>query len=197
LSNYLINFTLKFIKNNSNYSDEEMLKIQYGMEGILLTVTKMIVVIIIGLIFKFLNVLLLTLIFFNILRFFAFGLHAKKSWHCLVISIIEFNVLPYLLLHINIPNWFYYITIVGSFISFLLFAPSDTEKRPLTNIRKRIIRKILALMCIPIYALIAYKFEYLRVAILCSLIIESFVINPLSYKLLGLSFNNYKRVSLA
>ena len=78
MSNYLINFTLKFIKNNSNYSDEEMLKIQYGMEGILLTVTKMIVVIIIGLIFKFLNVLLLTLIFFNILRFFAFGLHAKK-----------------------------------------------------------------------------------------------------------------------
>ena len=193
MSNYLINWTLKFIKNNSNQSDEDLLKIKYGIEGIYLTLVKMIIILAIGIVFKFFDTLILTLVFFNILRFFAFGLHAKKSWQCLIISLIQFNLIPYILLKITIPSWFYYFVFGGSLLSFLLFAPSDTEKRPLTNPKKRRIRKILSVICIFIYALLAYKFLYVRVAILSSLIIESFVINPLSYKLLGLSYNNYKK----
>ena len=197
MSRFLTDFTFKFIKNNSSYSQEELLKIKYGIEGIYLTIVKMIIILAIGIIFNYFDVLILTLVFFNILMFFAFGLHAKESWQCLIISLIQFNLIPYILLKVNIPNWFYIFVFIGSFISFLLFAPSDTEKRPLTNRKKRIIRKILSIVCIFIFAIIAYNFHYFRIPIISSLIVEDFVINPLSYKLLGLGYNNYKKINLA
>ena len=197
MSRFLTDFTFKFIKNNSSYSQEELLKIKYGIEGIYLTIVKMIIILAIGIIFNYFDVLILTLVFFNILRFFAFGLHAKESWQCLIISLIQFNLIPYILLKVNIPNWFYIFVFIGSFISFLLFAPSDTEKRPLTNKKKRIIRKSLSIVCVFVYALIAYKFSYFKIPIICSLLIESFMVNPFSYKLLGLSYNNYKKIIVA
>lgn len=197
LSRLLTDFTIRFIENNYNQSEEELLKIKYGIEGIYLTLVKMIIILAIGIIFKYFDTLILTLVFFNILRFFAFGLHAKKSWHCLIISLIQFNLIPYLLLQIDIPIWFYYFVFIESLISFVLFAPSDTEKRPLTNKKKRLIRKILSIICVFIYSIIAYKISYLRIPIICSLLIESSVINPFNYRLLGLNYNNYKKVNLA
>ena len=73
-----------------------------------------------------------------------------------------------------------------------LLPPSDTEKRPLTNKKKRVIRKISSVIAGIIFFVLALYFKSIRVPILCSLIIETIMINPLSYKLLGLKYNNYK-----
>ena len=195
MNRLIINKCVDFIDNNSNsnYNEYDLLKIKYGLEGIYLTITKIIIILLIGFIFKFLDTLIITLIFFNILRFFAFGMHAKESWQCLLMSIILFNGLPYLLLNISINNYIFYFISLFSIISFLLFAPSDTEKRPLTNKKKRIIRKISSIIVSFIYILLYFYFTNIRVPILCSLLIESIMINPISYKLFGLSYNNYKK----
>ena len=192
MTDFFVNNALKFVQNNEIYSEYELLKIRYGLEGIFLTITKVIIILLIGVIFKYLDVVLLTLLFFNILRFFAFGLHAKESWQCLILSILQFNILPYLLLNIAISKSLIIIVGIISFLSFLLFAPSDTEKRPLTNKKKRLIRKILSLLSVLLFILIAFYSNKLLVPIIGSLIIESLMVNPLSYKLLGLKYNNYK-----
>lgn len=194
MNDLIINKTMGFIENNSNYNNTDIKRIRYGLEGVYLTITKLIIIFLIGIIFNYLDIILLTLLFFNFLRFFAFGLHAKKSIHCLIISISLFNILPLILLNIKITNTLIFIISFISITSFILFAPSDTEKRPLTNKRKRIIRKILAIITGIIYIIICLYSNYFKVPILCSLIIESIVINPISYKLLGLSYNNYKRL---
>lgn len=192
LNHIIINKTLKFIQNNSNYSDSEYSQIEYGLEGVYLTFSKTIIILLIGIIFNYLDIVLLTLLFFNILRFFAFGLHTKRSWHCLILSILQFNVLPFLLLHISINNYIILFIAIFTFISFLLFAPSDTEKRPLTNRKKRVIRKVLAIISAFIFFIIIYFFDFLKVPILCSLLIESLMINPICYKILNLPYKNYK-----
>ena len=189
----IINKTLKFIQKNSNFSEEEYNRIEYGLEGVYLTISKIIVIVFIGIVFHYLDVVLLTLLFFNILRFFAFGLHAKKSWHCLILSILQFNILPFIFLHITINSHIIIFISIFAFISFLLFAPSDTVKRPLTNKKKRIIRKILSIVSLFAFLVVLHYFVFLKVPILCSLFIESLMINPLSYRLLGLPYNNYKR----
>ena len=193
MSSFIINMSLDFIKNYSNYSNKDLNKIKYGVEGIYLTVTKILIIILLGIIFRYLSIVILTVLFFNVLRFFAFGLHAKKSWHCLILSILSFNVLPYILNYLTINNTL--ITIIGfiSLISFLFFAPSDTEKRPLKNRKKRIIRKIISVFVGIIFIIVSFYISYLRVPILCSLLIESFMINPVCYKLLGLKYKNYKK----
>lgn len=197
MGNYLANFTIKFIQSNSSYSDNDLLKIKYGIEGIYLTLVKIIIMLLIGLIFNYFSVVLFTMVFFNILRFFIFGLHTNESWQCLIISLIQFNLIPYIFLNINISIFFMYLIFIISFFSFLLFAPSDTKKRPLTNKNKRIIRKILSIVCLLIYAVIIFQFNHFKIPIICSLIIGIFVVNPFSYRLLGLSYNNYKKVNKA
>lgn len=192
MSSFIVNKTLDFIKNYSNYSNKDLNKIKYGIEGVYLTISKIIIIILIGIIFNYLDIVIITLIFFNILRFFAFGLHASKSWQCLILSIIEFNILPYILNNIAVNNIHIIIFGLISFLSFLLFAPSDTEKRPLTNKRKRIIRKVCSLLICILFIFTSYKLIFLRVPILTSLIIESLMINPFIYKILGLKYNNYK-----
>ncbi len=192
MNNLIINKTINFIKNNFKCTDYELEKIKYGLEGIYLTITKIIIILVIAIIFNYLDIVLLTLLFFNTLRFFAFGLHAKKSWQCLVMSIIEFNILPLLLAKCDINNSFLTIVFLVSFVSFLLFAPADTEKRPLKNKKKRIKRKVFSIfMCILLF-LIAIHYKYFIVPIVSSLIIESLMINPICYKLLGLKYKNYK-----
>lgn len=195
MNQVIVQKTLQFIRNNSNYTSFEYDQIEYGLEGVYLTFSKVIIILLIGYFFHYIDVIILTLLFFNILRFFAFGLHAKKSWHCLVLSILQFNVIPYLLLHMKINNYLVIFIFIFSFISFLLFAPSDTVKRPLTNRRKRFMRKILAICSLFILFSIMYYFDYFEVPILCACLIESLMINPISYHLLGLPYRNYKRVA--
>ena len=193
LNQTFISKTLNFIEKNSNYSQDKYNQIEYGLEGIYLTITKIFVVLAIGIIFNYLDTVLLNLLFFNILRFFAFGLHAKKSWHCLLLSILQFNVLPFLLLHITINSYIVILISIFAFVSFALFAPSDTQKRPLTNKHKRILRKILSIISLFILFILLKLFSFLQVPILCAFIIESLMINPLCYKLLGLTYHNYKK----
>lgn len=195
MSNFLIQKTMFFIKNNSNYSEKELLKISYGMEGILLTIAKVLVILLIGIIFNYLDVVILTMVFFNMLRFFSFGLHAKKSIHCLIISIIEFNILPYIFLQIKLSLPIIWTIFGLSLISFLLFAPADTEKRPLTNKIKRRNRKILSIITLLTMMFIALKVNYLTNTIMVTFLIADFSINPLSYKLLGLPYRNYKKLA--
>ena len=196
MNDLIINKTIDFIKNNSNYSNKDFIKIRYGLEGVYLTISKLLIILLIGIIGNYLDTVLLTLLFFNILRFFAFGLHAKKSIQCLIISVIEFNILTYFLLKVSVSHNFLIIISIISLISFLLFAPSDTLKRPLTNKKKRIIRKVLSIVSLLIMFVLAYYILYFRVSIVAAFIIEDFSINPLSYKLLGLSYNNYKRLKI-
>lgn len=193
MQDVIVDKALDFINKNTKYDENELKKIRYGLEGIYLTITKIIIVLVIGVFFHTLDSVLLTLLFFNILRFFAFGLHAKKSYQCLILSIIQFNILPLLFNYLFNNTLAIYIVFVIALLSFILFAPSDTVKRPLRNKKKRIIRKILVIITSFIYIYVAFNFINIRSAILSSLIIESFMINPLSYKLLGLPYNNYKK----
>ena len=193
MNDLLINKTLHFIQNNMNYSNEDMIKVKYGLEGVYLTISKMLIIILIGFIFHYLDIILLTLLFFNFLRFFAFGLHAKKSIHCLILSILNFNVLPFIMMHITIHSYIVITMFLFAFFSFLLFSPSDTVKRPLTNKRKRIIRKIVSILVLILLFIIVHYFPFLKVPILCASFIESIMINPISYHILGLPYGNYQK----
>ena len=192
LNQVFVDKTINFIKKNTNYSSKDISKIKYGLEGIFLTLTKVVIIFLIAFFSKTLVLVILTLIFFNILRFFAFGLHAKKSWQCLISSIILFNILPLVLTKFMINNTLIIIISLFSITSFLLFAPSDTEKRPLTNKRKNLYRKIASIITGILFTIMIFLFDSLKVPLLCSLLIESIMINPLSYIIMGVPFNNYK-----
>lgn len=81
-----------------------------------------------------------------------------------------------------------------SFFTILLFSPADTEKRPLINKKKRTILKLITLFSTIVYIILIFiiKSQYYKKILLFSLTLESLAINPISYKFLGLKYNNYK-----
>lgn len=190
-----INWALSIIKdNNPDISKKEIDTISYGLEGLYLTITKLIIIFIISFILGILKEVVLLLLIFNGIRLFAFGVHAKRSIDCLIASIICFIIFPILCTRIIIPTMVKYILFVPLVAIIGIFAPSDTEKRPLKRKKKRIIYKILSIIVSIIYMSLSIiiKDNTLSNCFIFALIIQIIIILPITYKVFGVSYNNYK-----
>lgn len=189
--------SIKFItKYNKNHTEEDIERIKYGLEGLYLTITKLIVIFLIAIVFDFFKELIIMLIFFNIIRFPAFGFHADKSITCLIVSTTILLGLTYLMINITISPVNKILISILCLIAYILFAPADTVKRPLTNPKKRKYRKIGSIICALLYIAMIILIEntILSNIILTALIVESIMINPTMYKIFGMPFNNYKKM---
>lgn len=193
MKNYFLKNTLSFLNKYHDYSDVEKEKLLYGLEGIYLTITKLIVIIILAIVLNITKEVFILLILFNIIRYFGFGIHAKKSIECLITSTIMFIVIPYIFIKYASIEITYIISIISA-ISLIFFAPADTPKRPFYNKKKRIIRKILTVGVSAIYLLLSFyiKNNLITRLLLLSIILQAIVVNPITYKLLKQPYNNYK-----
>lgn len=190
-----VNNSITLIQNKYNYTNSDILdRLKYGLESIYINVTKLTVVFTISIIFNVFYKTLLFCIFINLLRMFAYGIHAKKSWQCYVASIIMFVVMPYIFSNIIFTFFQKILLSVLSLISYVLFAPADTYKRPIINKRQRKKLKLLSIIVCSLYMIIILisKNNLINSLIILAMITEALVINPISYKLFNLPYDNYK-----
>lgn len=195
MKNKILDSTINIIKKNYNYDEVKLKEIRYGLESLYLSITKIIVIFFISFFIHITKELCLLFLTYGILRLVAFGLHTKKTIHCWISSLITFSLIPYLIKELNIDFLYILILSIISFLLICIYAPSDTEKRPLINKKKRIIYKILSIIISLIYLIIIIfiKDFYIKKLLMFSLLLESFLIIPISYKLFGLKYANYKR----
>lgn len=195
IKKFIIKRCISTIKNNyPEYDQEKLEKIQYGLESIYLSTTKVVVIILLSVLLGILKETLLVLFFFNLLRTSGFGLHASKSWECWISSVPIFVISPIICKYVNIPLYILLIIATISIIFFICFAPADTHKRPLIRRKKRITYKIITITTGIIYLIfiIFTKEIILRNCLAISMLIESILICPLTYKVFKLPYNNYK-----
>ena len=139
-----LNYSMESIKRNyPNYDDQTLEEIRYGLEGIYLSLTKLVVISILSIILNIFYEMLIMLICFNILRTTGFGLHAKKSIQCWISSTIMFIFLPLISKYFVISKVVHIIFSILLLLLILLYAPADTYKRPLIKKKKRVIYKII------------------------------------------------------
>ena len=190
--------SMNFICKYQSISDYDKKKVKYGLEGLYLTITKMVLLTILALLLNMFKEFILGVVFFNVIRYTGFGFHAEKSYQCLLFSTFNFIAIPFLLLHIQLSNFFVYTICAICIFHYLLFAPADTKKRPLSNKRKRIIRKIITVMIGFIYTLmiILLNNTYWTSIILSAMIIQAIIISPLIYRLFNQPYNNYKALNI-
>lgn len=184
--------SINFITKYNNYTEKEIEKLKYGLEGLYLTVSKMLIIFFLAFILNLFLELIIVIIFYNFLRFFGFGFHAEKSWQCLIFSAINFNIIPFIIFNINISTLHTLVISVICCISFLVFAPADTIKRPLKNKKKRLIRKFFTFGLGIIYSILSIIILPLRNYLLSALIIETISVLPLLYVITGQTYNNHK-----
>lgn len=194
MKNMFLNKSMILItKYNNHYSEEEKEKLKYGLEGLYLTITKIIIIIILSLMFHMTKEVITILILFNLIRFFAFGFHAETSKQCLIISTMQFIVLPLIVSYSEINLLFKSIIAIACTIKISIFSPADTIKRPLPNKRKRLIRKLISTSIALIYTFIMIiSKNKLSDILLCTLIIQTINISPVLYKIFKQPYNNYK-----
>ena len=103
MKNFIINKCMNSIKKKNKYDDIKLKEIKYGLEGIYLTITKLVVIAILAAILGIFKEMVIYICLYNIVRTPSFGLHATKSWICLLSSSILFIGIPFICIYLTIP----------------------------------------------------------------------------------------------
>ena len=199
MKKYILRKCMKLVnKSCPSYNDEKLLEIEYGLEGMYLTITKCIILFIVALILGIFKEMIIIMLLYNGLRAFGFGLHATKSWICLVSSLIMFIGVTLIVIYVVIPLYIKVLILIICVSCFYLYAPADTEKHPLIKKRKRLILKITSIIVVIIYSFMCLYIDnsFVSNAILASILMETIIIVPITYKIFNLPYNNYKNYLL-
>ncbi len=189
-----INSSINFISKYQECDDLKLKRLKYGLEGIYSLIVKISVVILISIITKTLTETLLFILFYAGIRTFSFGWHANSNIACWITTLLIYNVILYFIINIDYPIYIGYIILGISLISMLLWAPADTPKRPLIRKKQRLKSKILSIIVLLLYTIIYMTINSnpLKNIILYALLVQTILINPITYKITNTRFNNYK-----
>lgn len=185
-------------KNNPTYHEEKLEEIRYGLESIYLTYTKIFVIFVLAYFLGIIKETFLLLLTYNIIRTFAFGIHATKSIYCLITSLMLFIGGVYIVKYMSLNIYVKTIISIMLLICIHKYAPADTYKRPLINERKRkkykVISTILGIAYVILIIILNNNIisNYLLIGMLESVI----MIHPFIYKIFNLPFDNYKKYKL-
>ena len=191
----ILNIAMTNIKNKyPEYNDDKLEEISYGLEALYITFTKTIVIFGISLVLNIFKEVLCILLCYNIIRTTAFGMHAKKSWHCYVISGVLFIGTATICKYVDVNIYVKYIISIIAFITLVRYAPADTYKRPLINKYKRKRYKVMTIITSMIYLIFIILLKNsVASSFLCfGLLDASLMIHPFVYRMFQLPYDNYK-----
>lgn len=189
-----INKAMNLIISQKNYDQTKLEEIRYGLASIYLTFSKLIIISLIAILLNIFKEMLIFMIIYNILRSVSFGLHATKSWICLLFSTLIFIGGTMLCMNIEINKYIISIISIITIIQIYKHSPADTKKRPIVNPKRRKIFKYLSTIfaiCFYIIAMIINN-NFIINCLMLSLIIQTIVISPITYKMFNLPYDNYR-----
>ena len=190
----ILNHWMNIIKNNKNYDNVKLAEIEYGLTAIYLTVSKLIVIALLSVLLGIFKEMIIFLLIYNVLRMPSFGIHATKSWICLITSSIIFIGLPIVCINIHLNT----LTkvIIGTIGCLLMFknSPADTKKRPIVNPKRRLTYKLISTLLAIIFVIlsITIKNNFISNCLVFGLILQNVLISPFTYRIFKQPYNNYK-----
>ena len=194
MKDFILDKCMNTIRSSKNFDEVKLSEIKYGLESLYLMFSKLIIISFISIILGIFKYMIIFILLYNIVRMPSFGLHASKSWICLVFSTLTFIGVPLLCQYLDINVVVKFSIGVFSIIGITLFSPADTKKRPIINRKRRLVYKILSFLISLIYFVLSFviRNNYVQNCLLFSLIVQNVLISPLTYKLFNIPYNNYK-----
>lgn len=195
MKKYVLDHCMKFIQaNNPEYNHDKLAEIRYGLESIYILITKTICIFTIALLLNVLKEVIIFTLLYNLIRMPSFGLHATKSWICLLFSSFIFIGVPFI-------SSIYFLplsvrSILGAVTILFIYknAPADTYKRPIINKKRRQAYKLISTLVAIIMTTISIAIPsgFLANSLILCLVVQTFMISPLVYRTFHLPYNNYK-----
>lgn len=189
-----LDYSINLILAKNNYDELKISKLRYGLEAFYMLFVKLSAIILLAIILGLFKEVLLFILIYTPLRGFGFGFHANSSLQCWLISVPVFIVIPFLSKVLTIPLIVVHAIILLSTVSYLLYAPADSKKKPLVNMKKRLINKSLMVIIglIYLFATIFIQNHVVINSIMFSCLWQAICVNPKMYKLFHQPFQNYK-----
>ena len=197
---YIISNCMKIVADNNPDLDKTKLdEIEYGLISIYILITKLIIIFALAYILGIFKEVIIFSFIYAIIRTPSFGIHASKSWICLLVSSIVFIGMPYINLNITIPLTLKIILGIISTLLILKNSPADTHKRPIVNPKRRKIYKLISTFIAIAFTVISIIIDnnFISNCLISSLLIQCIIISPLTYKLFKMPYNNYKNYCIA
>lgn len=185
------------IKFNAKVKKEglELAKMKLGLEIFFINISKFIIVLSIASYFNLLKESLFMSLVFAIIRSTAFGLHAKNSMVCTLITSMMFVAGPYVSYHIELDNYSVLAAFIIATFCFYKYVPADTENHPILGeklrlrLRKRTVLKSLFFMVITLIV----KIQVIKAMIVLAIVFNVISISPITYKIFNRGYNNYEK----
>ncbi|RLL42889.1 hypothetical protein D8M04_15180 [Oceanobacillus piezotolerans] len=138
----------EWVNTQLKEDNKAYLKLKLGLEMLFINITKMLIVYSMAYI---LNLLTATIIFhlsYYLIRKNAYGVHAKTSALCSLISVLYFVGIPYVATLVTIPNAIILVIYLINAVILYFFAPSFTRKSAkMSDSRKLKLRNQSMMMC--------------------------------------------------
>ncbi len=189
-----IQTSINILKNSGKYDDNNIEIIVYGLEGMYLSITKLIIIFLISFVLGITKEVFILLITYNIIRSQAFGIHASKSIYCLISSLAFFVGGAIICKYITLPLWQMIVIASLCDLCLLIYAPADTHKHPIINKKKRKKFKFLSFSLGLTYTfLIVYYYgQSITNYLLFGMLEAVLMILPVTYSVFKMPYNNYK-----
>lgn len=191
---FVENKIVNYIKNyNNSMSEDDESILRYGIQIYYFTISKLVVIMAMAILLNvFWEVCAVTLLIGG-LKKYAYGFHADTFWSCIIISVVNFFGIVYLA-KLSFGPYAKILIILVSLIIFYIYAPADTEERPLVDAEERKKMKYKAIITAIVYCLVSlFVKEYLSNMIILSLMFVGFNTCPIPYKIFKKEYNNYEK----
>lgn len=190
---------MKYIRHSlPDKTETELEKIKYGIDIFLMNFYKIPVLWIIAYFLGVFIPMVIATISFGFIRMFASGIHARKGWTCLLMTGFVLFSIVYFSTYLPL-NFLYKTTLfIFSLVLIFLYAPADTEEKPLINPKLRQRLKIKATVISVLFYLLSIVFfskDIIGSILIYSMLAESLLITPVIYKLFKRRYRNYEHFS--
>lgn len=196
LKKIFLDKSLNFIKDNNDDINEDQIAIAlYGLEVIYSGLTQLIIFVIISLFLGIVSEFFAVFCFLSLARMTSFGFHAESEISCFITSfVISFGTI-YISRYLDLNIVITAVLCLTSIIITFLYAPADTEKRPLYNKKTRSRLKKLSVCLVIVYSVICLlNIGFISNVALCILVVNSINISPILYKLFNRRYRNYDTI---
>ncbi len=188
----IIDRLMKYITERKQLDEDSKAIIRYGLENTYILITKSIIIFTIAYFLGIFKEMLIFLLLFNVIRTYAHGLHASKSYICLIASALCFLGLSYISKIITIPDMLKFVLGISLILLIYKNSPADTHKKPIVSKKLRKSLKIKSTVVSTIFVILSFfTSNFISNCLLLSLLLEAIFISPLTYKIFKLPYNNY------
>lgn len=193
MGSYIEDLAVNYISKSIKMTQDEENVIRYGMQIVYYNSSKFAIILLAALLLGIISEVCTVFIIMATIRSFAFGFHADNSLSCILLTFINiFGVVHFSLFDLS-PLLKIFLGLVA-LILFAIYAPADTEERPLVDCRKRKRFKITVMIIWVMYVILACFVEkQLSNMIVLSLFFMAFNTCPILYIIFKKEYNNYEK----